>query len=163
MRIGGQINKSSRTTRDVRMFASRNGGHTSSLNINRHSDNRMSSRSSNFLSNSIKMTHDHSRSLAKRDMRSKATVLDHSPSSTDEDVAKFSFDENDELVMSLSDKTEINIKELKDTDYSTLKQIDSSIAIDPSLKIGTGDDELVDNIVAGAKQSLGGIGAIIPD
>lgn len=65
--------------------------------------------------------------------------------------------------MSLSDKTEINIKELKDTDYSTLKQIDSNIVIDPSLKIGTGDDELVDNIVAGAKQSLGGIGAIIPD
>ena len=97
------------------------------------------------------MTHDYSRSLAKRNTRTKATALDHSPSSTDEDVAKFSFDENDDLVMSLSEKTEINIKELKDTDYSTLKQIDSSVVIDPSLKIGTGDDELVDNIVAGAK------------
>ena len=123
----------------------------------------MSSRSSNFMSTSIKMNHDYSRSLAKRNTRSKATALDHSPSSTNEDVAKFSFDENDDIVMSLSEKTEINIKELKDTDYSTLKQIDSSAVIDPSLKIGTGDDELVDNIVAGAKQSLGGIGAIIPE
>ena len=94
----------------------------------------------------------------------KATTLNQTHSPTDEEVAKFSFDENDEVVMNLSsDKKEINIKELKDTDYSTLKQIDSTIAIDPSLKIGTGDDELVDNIVAGAKQSLGGIGAIIPD
>lgn len=44
-----------------------------------------------------------------------------------------------------------------------MKTIDSSIKIDPSLMLGTGDDELVSNIVKGAKQSLGGVGAFVPD
>ena len=41
--------------------------------------------------------------------------------------------------------------------------MEENIVIDPSLKIGTGDDELVDNIVKGAKSSLGGVGSFIPD
>lgn len=35
--------------------------------------------------------------------------------------------------------------------------------VDPSLKLGTGDDELVDTIVKTAKVSMGGIGALIDD
>ena len=163
MQIGGQTNSKMRTTRDVKMFASNKSNLTSSFVINRNPQ-RFSSASSNFLSSSLKLNHDHSRSLAKRySSRIKATLVEETHSSSSEEVAKFTFDENDDVVMNLSDKTQINIENLKDADYSTFKKIDENIVIDPSLKIGTGDDELVDNIVAGAKSSLGGIGAIIPD
>jgi hypothetical protein len=44
-----------------------------------------------------------------------------------------------------------------------MKTWDNQIKIDPSLRLGTGDDELVDSIVKGAKKSLGGVGAFVPD
>ena len=89
------------------------------------------------------------------------------PNDDDVSVSKFKFDENNDVVMELSDcdseEQACEIKELKDIDYSTLTKMEENIVIDPSLKIGTGDDELVDNIVKGAKSSLGGVGSFIPD
>lgn len=52
---------------------------------------------------------------------------------------------------------------LKEEIYDEMDKFDSSKKIDPSLKLGTGDDELVDTIVKTAKVSMGGIGALIDD
>ena len=52
---------------------------------------------------------------------------------------------------------------LKEETYDEMDKFDSTKKIDPSLKLGTGDDELVDTIVKTAKVSMGGIGALIDD
>jgi hypothetical protein len=52
---------------------------------------------------------------------------------------------------------------LKEETYDEMDKFDSTKTIDPSLKLGTGDDELVDTIVKTAKVSMGGIGALIDD
>ena len=52
---------------------------------------------------------------------------------------------------------------LKEETYDEMDKFDSTKTIDPSLKLGTGDDELVDTIVKTAKVSMGGIGALIND
>ena len=44
-----------------------------------------------------------------------------------------------------------------------MKVLDPTKELDPSLKIGTGDDELVDQIVGAAKTGLGVVGTFIPD
>jgi len=44
-----------------------------------------------------------------------------------------------------------------------MKQLDPTKELDPSLKIGTGDDELVDTIVKSAKAGMGVAGTFIPD
>ena len=44
-----------------------------------------------------------------------------------------------------------------------MREIDSNKVIDPSLKIGTGDDEMVEKIVQTAKTSMGVMGTFIPD
>ena len=44
-----------------------------------------------------------------------------------------------------------------------MKTMDSNTKIDPSLNLGTGDDELVDSIVKTAKKSFGGVGSFVPD
>ena len=43
------------------------------------------------------------------------------------------------------------------------RQLDENKVIDPSLKIGTGDDEMVEKIVKTAKTSMGVMGTVIPD
>lgn len=50
---------------------------------------------------------------------------------------------------------------MKEETYS--QTLDPSRKVDPSLKLGTGDDELVETIVKTAKVSIGGIGALIND
>lgn len=44
-----------------------------------------------------------------------------------------------------------------------MKVLDPTKQIDASLKIGTGDDELVDQIVKTAKTGMGVVGTFIPD
>jgi hypothetical protein len=44
-----------------------------------------------------------------------------------------------------------------------MRVIDTSKELDPSLMIGTGDDELVEKIVKTAKTGMGVVGAFIPD
>lgn len=86
-----------------------------------------------------------------------------SQDSQDDDPITIKIEGNHDVILEASNTDQPKIRELKDADYSSMKKIDNTIVINPSLKIGTGDDELVDNIVAGAKSSLGGIGSIIPD
>ena len=43
------------------------------------------------------------------------------------------------------------------------RQLDENKVIDPTLKIGTGDDEMVEKIVKTAKTSMGVMGTVIPD
>ena len=52
---------------------------------------------------------------------------------------------------------------LKEETYDEMDKFDKTKVVDPSLKLGTGDDELVDTIVKTAKVSMGGIGALIDD
>jgi hypothetical protein len=52
---------------------------------------------------------------------------------------------------------------LKEETYSEMKELDTSKVVDPSLKLGTGDDMLVETFVKTAKVSMGGIGALIND
>lgn len=54
-------------------------------------------------------------------------------------------------------------KNLKKEDISEMRMLDPSKKIDDTLKLGTGDDELVDNLVKSAKMGLGGFGNFIPD
>lgn len=44
-----------------------------------------------------------------------------------------------------------------------MRVLDTTKELDPSLKIGTGDDELVEKIVKTAKTGMGVVGAFIPD
>jgi hypothetical protein len=53
--------------------------------------------------------------------------------------------------------------QLKQENYEDMKVLDPTKQLDPSLKIGTGDDELVDQIVGAAKTGLGVVGTFIPD
>lgn len=52
---------------------------------------------------------------------------------------------------------------LKKDDYASMKELDVNKVIDPTLKIGTGDDEMVEKIVKTAKTSMGVMGTFIPD
>lgn len=52
---------------------------------------------------------------------------------------------------------------LKNDDYEAMRKLDENKVIDPSLKIGTGDDEMVEKIVKTAKTSMGVMGNVIPD
>lgn len=52
---------------------------------------------------------------------------------------------------------------LRKDDYDSMREIDANKVIDPSLKIGTGDDEMVEKIVKTAKTSMGVMGTFIPD
>jgi len=54
-------------------------------------------------------------------------------------------------------------KNLKKEDLSEMKMLDPTKKIDDKLKLGTGDDELVDSLVNSAKMGLGAVGTFIPD
>lgn len=54
-------------------------------------------------------------------------------------------------------------EKLKQENYESMTEMDSNKQLDPSLKIGTGDDELVDQIVKSAKTGMGVVGTFIPD
>jgi hypothetical protein len=54
-------------------------------------------------------------------------------------------------------------EKLKKDDYEAMRVMDSTKELDPSLKIGTGDDELVEKIVKTAKTGMGVVGTFIPD
>lgn len=112
------------------------------------------------MSSSIKLQHDRFRGVNPTKLRS---TLQMTAKAENEEKVKIKFDEKDDfMVMELSDVKQ-EMKKLKEMDYQKMKTLDDSIIIDPSLKLGTGDDELVDSIVSGAKSSLGGIGSMIPD
>lgn len=96
--------------------------------------------------------------------RLSTTLKASSKGNEDFNTVKIKFDDED-LVMELGsgEGGEIKLKSLEDTDYLGMKTMDANIKIDPSLKLGTGDDELVDGIVKSAKRTLGGVGALVPD
>ena len=50
---------------------------------------------------------------------------------------------------------------LKQEEYT--KTLDTTIEIDKKLNLGTGDDELIENVVKTAKSGMGLVGAFVPD